>query len=179
MDQETGIWRPAPQRPYEWSGQALSVSVATLKMTAAALRSVRAMEAACIWLGPINEAGNAIVEAVVMPKQLNRPRNYSVSGSAMLEVANIGRAKGWTVVGAIHSHPGSSVEHSIYDDEMTPSRRAVSIVFPTYGHWTGNWPRDLGIHAYVNDYWYLLSDADAVRRVELHDGPQAFWMDLR
>lgn len=179
MDQETGIWRPAPQRLYEWGGQSLAVSIATLQLTAAALQSIRTMEAACLWLGPMDEAGNAKAEAVVMPKQVNRPRNYNISGNAMLEVANFGRSKGWTVVGSIHSHPGPSVEHSIYDDEMTPSRRAVSIVFPNYGHWTGSWPRNLGVHSYFGGYWHLLSDANATRRVELRDGPQAIWMDLR
>jgi proteasome lid subunit RPN8/RPN11 len=38
--------------------------------------------------------------------------------ASLLKVAELARAQGWTVVGAIHSHPGIDVEHSSYDDEM-------------------------------------------------------------
>ena len=117
--------------------------------------------------------------AVMMPKQLNRAGNYAVSAGAMLEVANVGRPRGWTVVGAIHSHPGTFVEHSRFDDEMTPSRRAVSIVFPGYGDWRGPWPRNLGVHSYSGDYWHLLTDAEAAKRVKVDDEAQALWVDLR
>ena len=83
------------------------------------------------------------------------------------------------MVGAIHSHPGVFVEHSRFDDDMTPSRRAVSIVFPCYGNWHAPWPKSLGVHSYSGNYWHLLSDADAAQRVSVDDGAQAIWMDLR
>lgn len=120
-----------------------------------------------------------LVKAVVVPMQINRPQNYSVPGEAMMKVAELARAQGWTVVGAIHSHPGVGVEHSSYDDEMTPSRRAVSIVFPRYGKWSGPWPRGLGVHEYFQGYWHLLSDEHAQSRVALSDGPEAPIFDLR
>ncbi|MGR5354382.1 Mov34/MPN/PAD-1 family protein, partial [Vibrio sp. DNB22_19_2] len=79
------------------------------------------VESACLWLGSLDSVGNGLVKAVVVPMQINRPQNYSVPGEAMMKVAELARAQGWTVVGAIHSHPGVGVEHSSYDDEMTPS----------------------------------------------------------
>lgn len=114
-----------------------------------------------------------------MPMQVNRPRNYSVPGEAMLKVAEIARVRAWTVVGAIHSHPGIGVEHSTYDDEMTPSRRAVSFVMPRYGQWPGPWPRGLGVHEYFERYWHLLSDEHAQQRVVLSDTPEVQTFDLR
>lgn len=176
---EHGVWRAPPPTPYVWGGQVLSVSAATVALTSAALRSAGAVEAACVWLGPMDSEGNAQVAAVIMPRQMNRARNYVIAGDAVLEVANYGRSQGWTVVGAVHSHPGPSVEHSTYDDEMTPSRRAVSIVFPCYGNWVGPWPRGLGVHAFAARYWHFLTEAEAERRVRIDNGQQALWKDLR
>lgn len=178
-EDDADLWREPPPSPYVWGGQCLEVSAATLALTAAALRSTGRREAGCLWLGPMDDEGNARTEAVIMPKQLNRAGNYAVAAGAMLEVANVARPRGWTVVGAIHSHPGTFVEHSRFDDQMTPSRRAVSIVFPCYGHWQAPWPKALGVHSYACDYWHLLTDADAAMRVQVMSGPQALWMDLR
>lgn len=102
-----------------------------------------------------------------------------VPGQAMVQVAQLARPHGWTVVGAIHSHPGLNVEHSTYDDEMTPSRKAVSLVVPQYGHWTGPWPRGLGVHEYFEKYWHLLTDEQARKRVHLSDAAQVPAFDLR
>lgn len=173
------FWRAPPPIPYVWGGQCLAVSAATLALTAAALRSVGRREAGCLWLGPTDDEGNTRAAAVIMPKQLNRAGNYAVSAGALLEVANVGRPRGWTVVGAIHSHPGTFVEHSRFDDEMTPSRRAVSIVFPCYGDWRGPWPSNLGVHSYSGDYWHRLTDSEAAKRVKVDDEAQALWVDLR
>ncbi len=179
MQYDADLRREPPPSLYVWGGQLLAASAATLELTAAALRSAGRREAGCLWLGPMDDVGNARATAVVMPKQTNRAGNYAVSASAMLEVADLGRPRGWTVVGAIHSHPGTFVEHSRFDDAMTPSRRAVSIVFPCYGNWQAAWPRNLGVHSYSGDYWHLLSDAESARRVRVEDEAQAFWMDLR
>lgn len=164
---------------YAPTGKVLTVSAQTLARTTATLYAAGKVESACIWLGTLDEHGNGTVKALVVPQQVNRPRNYSVSGEAMLEVAKLAREHGWTLVGAIHSHPGHSVEHSSYDDEMTPSRKAVSLVVPRYGHWTGPWPRGLGIHEYFEKYWHLLSDEHARQRVALSEEPEALAFDLR
>lgn len=139
----------------------------------------RSCPARSVRLGTLDDDGNGLVHAVVVPKQINRPRNYVVPGEAMLEVACLARAHGWTVVGAIHCHPGNSVEHSSYDDQMTPSRRAVSIIWPNFGRCADEWPRGLGVHEYFENYWHLLSDADARTRVVLTDALQAQTFDLR
>lgn len=179
MSDEFSLWRPGPPSRYVPTGKVLRVSVHTLARTNEVLRAAGRAESACIWLGPLDDNGNGLVKALVVPQQVNRLRNYSVPGEAMLKVAELARAYSWTLVGAIHSHPGLSVEHSSYDDEMTPSRRAVSLVVPRYGHWSGPWPRGLGIHEYSEKYWHLLSDEHARQRVALSDEPDAQAFDLR
>ena len=143
---ETLLWRPRPPSPYANTSKLLIVPSAAISKTASTLESSGKVESACLWLGPMDEAGNASVAAVVVPKQANQPRNYLVPGEAMLEVSAAARAQGWTLVAAIHSHPGSGVEHSTYDDQMTPSRKAIAIVFPNYGNWRNAWPYGLGVH---------------------------------
>jgi proteasome lid subunit RPN8/RPN11 len=179
MSDETGLWRPSPPSPYVPTGKVLTVPAKTLARTTAVLRSAGMVESACLWLGVLDDNGNGMVKALVVQGQVNRPRNYSVSGEAMLRVAALARAQGWTVVGAIHSHPGFDVEHSSYDDEMTPSRRAISVVVPRYGQWDGPWPTGLGVHEYFERYWHLLSDEHAQRRVSLSNEPEVQGFDLR
>ncbi|MCU7370736.1 hypothetical protein PEC18_07535 [Paucibacter sp. O1-1] len=94
MQDDTDLWRAPPPSQYAWGGQSLTVSAGTLALTAAALRSAGRREAGCLWLGPMDEAGNARAVAVIMPKQLNRDRNYAVAAGAMLEVAKVGRPRG-------------------------------------------------------------------------------------
>jgi hypothetical protein len=179
MNDETMLWRPRPPSRYVPTGKVLTVSAQTLARTAEVLRAAGTVESACLWLGSLDDDANGVVSAMVMPMQINQPFNYSVPGEAMLKVAELARARAWTVVGAIHSHPGIGVEHSRYDDEMTPSRRAVSIVMPRYGQWTGPWPRGLGVHEYFEKYWHLLSDGHARQRVVLSETPEVQTYDLR
>lgn len=173
------LWRPPPPSPYAPTGKVLTVPAQTLLRTAMLLRSAGPVESACLWLGSLDDDGHGLVDGLVIPAQVNRPRNYAIPGEAMLKVAALARARGWTVVGAIHSHPGASVEHSTYDDEMTPSRRAVSIVVPAYGRWSGPWPHGLGVHEYFEKHWHLLPDEHARRRVILSDAPEVPTFDLR
>lgn len=179
MNDETGLWRQRPPSTYLPTGKVLTVSAQTLARTIAVLCEAGMVESACIWLGSLDDNGNGLVKALVVPQQENRPRNYSVHGEAMLKVAEFARAQSWTLVGAIHSHPGLSVEHSSYDDEMTPSRKAVSLVVPRYGQWSGPWPRGLGIHEYFEKYWHLLPEEQARQRVALSDEPEAQTYNFR
>jgi hypothetical protein len=179
MSDETLLWRPRPPSNYVPTGKALSVPAATVGRTAAVLAKAGRVESACLWLGVLDDNGNGQVAALVSPKQINRTRNYSVPGEAMVEVANLARTRGWTIVGSVHSHPGVGVEHSTYDDEMTPSRRAVSIVFPRYGRWGDPWPQGLGVHEYFERYWHLLPDEHARKRVVLSQAPEVQLFDLR
>lgn len=179
MIDESILWRPKPPSQYVPTGKLLTLPAATLARTAEVLRSSGMVESACVWLGTLDENGNGMVKAMAIPMQVNRPRNYLVPGESMLKVAELARRQDWTLIGAIHSHPGDSVEHSRYDDEMTPSRRAVSIVIPRYGRWEGPWPVGLGVHEYAEKYWHLLSDEHAKLRVRLSEAAECPTFDLR
>lgn len=123
--------------------------------------------------------GDSVAHAVVIPKQVNRPRNYSISTSAMQEVGAVARPQAWTVVAAVHSHPGISVEHSEYDDEMAPSRRALSIVFANYAAYPVRWPIDVGMHEFIDNYWHLLPHGEAADRLLFDGDVEAHTIDLR
>jgi hypothetical protein len=179
MNDETMLWRPRPPSAYMPTNKVLKVPILTLARTAMVLRAAGPVESACLWLGSLTEEGHGTVKALVVPMQINRPRKYAVPGEAMLQVAEVARTNAWTVVGAIHSHPGVGVEHSRYDDEMTPSRRAVSLVMPHYGHWTETWPHGVGVHEYLERYWHRLSNEHARQRVNLTDAPEVPTIDLR
>lgn len=173
------MFRPAPVIPYRASGKITRVPLTALSTTIQILRAAGNVEAACFWLGAFDEVGNGSVGAVVVPNQINRARNYEVPSHAMLDVAAVARPNKWTIVGAVHSHPGQSVEHSRYDDQMTPSRRALSIVFPHYGKWSGPWAKDLGVHEYIDEYWHLLPEGDAERRIQFLSNQTIQVFDLR
>lgn len=178
-DEESGAWRSRPASTYWPSGRRLVASTQVLARTAAILQSVTKREAACLWLGEFDTRRDAVVRALVVPKQINRGRNYLVPAAASVEVANLARPRKWTVVAAVHSHPGAGVEHSEYDDEMTPSRQALSIVFPNYGDLQQHWSDSLGVHEYIDGYWHLLPPEDAQRRIVFDSGLRCEEYDLR
>lgn len=97
----------------------------------------------------------------------------------MVDIANAVRANGWKNLSQVHSHPGTMVEHSPYDDQMAVSRHSLSIVFPRYGNWGGRWSKGVGIHEWQAGYWHLLDDVAAANRVAIVDGSKAELLDFR
>lgn len=172
-------WRrtPAPS-PYRATGRVLKAPRALLGATLTALQSVGGQEAACLWLGTI-EDDVARVQGLIVPKQINRQLNYGIDARAMQEVAARARPRDWTLLANVHSHPGSNIEHSPYDDQMMPSRSALSIVFPNYGRWLGPWSVGIGVHEFIDAYWHLLPEADARSSVLWLDEPALIVEDLR
>lgn len=171
---------------------ALSVPADAIRMTSAFLRSMSGVESCCFWLGPRQE-GKATVMAIVVPRQRNQPGNYHVEPEAMLRVADVARPRGWTNLAQIHSHPGPDVRHSGYDDEMANSRRALSLIYPTYGALPGVWrfrgwlwrlspapiPRQIGVHAFLHSKWTLLDAAGIAPVMQIVSGPKPAFIDLR
>ena len=164
IDDEFTNRRQPPTTPYRPSGRILEAPESLLAQTLAALQSVPMREAACLWLG-VSEGNSARVKALVVPRQWNRRLNYEIPAEAMQTVAELARPRGWTLLANIHSHPGADTEHSLYDDEMMPSRKALSLVFPWHGHWRSPWPYDAGVHEFVDDYWHLLTEDAAGDRI--------------
>lgn len=170
--------RPPPPRPYAWGGQVLSVTVAAVGATLQMLQRAGARESGAFWYGERTPEGG-IVRAVLAPRQRMERDWFDVPPPAMSEMAEVLRDTDWRPLAQIHSHPGPRVEHSVYDDRMIGSRRALSLVVPHYGRWRGPWPSGLGVHEHQDDYWHLLDEAAAGRRVRLGPPINLLVRDLR
>lgn len=172
--------RPAPPRPYRPSARRLHACTNALTTTLQALRSVGEREGCCFWYGERGADGTDQLKVVVMPRQLNRLLNYYVPADAIQAAHSVARSLGCTFLANVHSHPGFDVEHSRYDDEMMPSRSALSLVFPHYGGWQPDaWPSGVGVHEFQDEYWHLLGPDHAATRI-LWDSPgDTSFVDMR
>ncbi len=171
----------------------LNIPADAIRMTSRFFQSMRGVESCCFWLGPRSADGTGTVMSIVVPRQRNNPGNYHIEAEAMIEVANIARPRGWTNLAQVHSHPGGDVRHSGYDDEMANSRRALSLIYPSYGHspgmwrfrgwlwslWPGVFPKSVGVHAFKNSRWTFLDDGRRAEAISIVPGPAPKLIDLR
>jgi hypothetical protein len=177
MFDESGDFRKPPVVPYQAIPASLWVSENVITSTLRALRRAGHREAAVFWYG-VRGSNDAQVKAVITPQQTMTRGNYHISPAAMSEMVSLLDAD-WKPLAQVHSHPGSWVEHSLYDDLMISSKRALSIIFPFYGEWSQDWPRGIGVHEWQNGYWHRLDVSLAARRVRLTKTEEIFEKDLR
>ena len=160
--------RPPAPRPYIPTGAELCVPGDAVAATFRLLSAAGSLESCVFWYGP-RDGGDGTVSVVRAPVQSSTRFNYHVDEAAMSGmVATL--PPGVRPLAQIHSHPGRGVEHSRYDDEMTNSRRALSLVFPEYGRVPDAWLDGIGVHEWQDDYWHLLASAAATARVRLAEG---------
>jgi hypothetical protein len=169
MDSEDALFRPAPALPYQPVTLQLRVPADALSATLMLLQRAGQCESGLFWYGPKDSVGNGTVMWVVAPRQRMSWGNYHISAEALAEVVHR-LPNDWKPLAQVHSHPGLGVEHSTYDDRMASSRRALSLVFPSYGRPTAPFPRGVGVHEWQSDYWHLLDLEYATRRVIVVDG---------
>lgn len=169
MESEDDLMRPRPLRPYQPGNIRLNLPESALKATLALLQRAGARESGLFWYGPKDQAGNGRVAYVAAPRQLMTWGNYHVPADALSEVVR-GLDEGWSPLAQVHSHPGLRIEHSRYDDRMASTRKALSLVFPSYGRPRDPFPAGVGVHEFQHDYWHLLDAVNAARRVVLCDG---------
>jgi hypothetical protein len=166
MHDEDFELRQRPAQPYRKPSILTLVPSVALESTVALLRRAGRYESAVFWYGTKDGTGNATVAYVVSPQQISRPRNYHVPSSSVSAMVKRLRP-GWRPIAQIHSHPGDNVEHSVYDDSMAISTKVLSLVIPRYGNWSGIFPEGVGVHEWQNDYWHLLTNADAQARIRV------------
>jgi hypothetical protein len=164
MDSEDDLRRPRAPRPYSESGLRLEVPEQALSSTLRLLQDAGRRESGLFWYGTRDDAGNGRVQYVVAPRQRMAPRNYAVATEALSEIVHQ-LPDGLKPLAQVHSHPGRFVEHSRYDDEMASSKKALSLVFPFYGHAAGAFLEGIGVHEFQIDYWHYLAPDVAARRV--------------
>ncbi len=177
-DERFPLRQPAPQ-PYVLGARTLLLPTSALHATLTMLQRAGDHESGAFWYGPRDAGGNGVVKAVIAPRQEMARTNYHVSPAAMSAMVNRLPDSGWKPLAQVHSHPGTDVEHSLYDDAMAASSRALSIVFPAYGRWSRLWPEGIGVHEHQRDYWHLLSMADAADRVRLTNDAEILVEDMR
>ena len=163
--------------PYSPVDACLEVPIDAIEATLALLRAAGARESGLFWYGPRAGAGG-VVRSIRAPRQVMHPFNYTVDTAALSEMT-AGLPDDFRTLAQIHSHPGPSVEHSRYDDEMVGSRRALSLVFPNYGLVTRAWPQGVGVHEFQDGYWHLLTDDEAAARVRLTPRADIERLDFR
>lgn len=175
---ELDSWRPAPTQPYRLPAAQLHLPRRALQRALEVCRQSGRLETCCLFYGK-RDIDRAFIEAVVVPAQQQTWGNYFVPIESMRTVHARVAPLGLRNLAQLHSHPGHHVEHSSYDDEMANSRKALSLVVPHYGHWQNSWPSGIGVHEFQNDFWHLLCDGDAMRRIVLTDTPAVNFVDCR
>ncbi|MGY4608620.1 hypothetical protein ACVW16_007032 [Bradyrhizobium sp. USDA 4474] len=169
MDAEDNLRRPAPKRPYAPVDQVLKVSAQALETTLSLLQRAGDRESGLFWYGDRDAAGNGVVRHVAAPRQAMSWGNFHIAPEALAEIVHR-LPQGCKPLAQIHSHPGVRVEHSNYDDRMMSSRRSLSLVFPSYGVSRAGFPEGVGVHEWQIDYWHLLDETAARRRIVATDG---------
>jgi hypothetical protein len=169
MDSEDALFRPAPAQPYQPVKIQLRMPADALAATLMLLQRAGQRESGLFWYGPRDGVGNGTVMWVVAPRQRTSWGNYHISPEALAEVVHR-LPDEWKPLAQVHSHPGLGVEHSNYDDRMASSRRALSLVFPSFGRPIAPFPKEVGVHEWQSDYWHLLDLERATRRVIAVEG---------
>ena len=170
MEAEDLLKRPEPTRPYERVAAQLTLPAGGLKATLAMLQRAGKRESGLIWYGPRAENGDGVVKLVVAPRQRMTWGNYHIPAEAVAMVVRR-LPDDWRPLAQVHSHPGIWVEHSTYDDRMALSRRALSVVFPHYGHYSApTFPLGVGVHEFQSNYWHLLPSDVVAGRILISDG---------
>lgn len=166
-----GGTRPEPLQAYVPNGRVLSVPRQGIDAVFQVLRPYarRRVEAGMFFYGERYPNGDTLVRSVVVPRQENHWGNYYVSAQAMAEVALATNDTDWVNIAQLHTHPGTWVDHSPYDDRVANSIRAISVVIPRYGRDASSWPSALGVHEWQEGHWHRLDTATSASRIQVVD----------
>lgn len=119
------------------------------------------VEGGCFWYGtraPDPEQSSQ-VGTIGIPRQINRPRNFSIPADALAEMNGaVGRDE--EVLVQLHGHPGPDVRMSEWDKQMAVSRQIVSVILPFWGAAERLATVSIGVHIF---------DAGAWRRVDVRE----------
>lgn len=159
----------SPPDPPRWNGSVVQVLHAhpdILALTRVAFLSTarRGVECGLFWYGTSQEA-KSTVHAIVVPDQINSWGHYELPEHAVDALSEATRPRGWFNLSQVHTHPSSWVGHSDYDDRYANSRKALSLVFPSYGRVHPRWPEDIGVHEFLEGRWQRLSDGKVPLRI--------------
>ncbi len=103
-----------------------------------------------------------VVTTVIRPDAIMTRGSFETSAAANAAVVTYLSDAGLSLIGQIHTHPGSFVDHSAGDDEdaFMPIENSVSIVVPNYGR-EGMLPLNrCGVHRYEAGVFRRLHGAE-------------------
>ena len=112
-------------------------------------------------------AADSVVTTLACPNARLEKTHFTVSSEAMSECGTHFRKFGLARIAQVHTHPGTWVGHSPYDDQMAYSQRtgAVSIVLPEHAR---KRPRlqNCGVHVRTETGWVQIptDEVDALIR---------------
>jgi hypothetical protein len=136
------------------------------------LRSYRSDEEShegIVYLAGREQGGESIVLCVLSPSAVTSPGSFKTNSDANASVIRALAKLSLTLVGQVHSHPGSWVGHSHGDDigAMVRFSGYWSLVVPWFAR-NGMLPlTSCGIHLYQDGRFHQLSDSAVFRRVYL------------
>lgn len=106
------------------------------------------------YLDGIATERDSIVTTLTFPNARLEKTHFTVSSEAMSECGGHFRKFALTRVAQVHTHPGTWVGHSSYDDEMAYSQHlgAISIVLPEHAR-KRPLLQDCGIHIRAKAGW--------------------------
>ena len=99
-----------------------------------------------------------VATTLTLPNAELHPTYFTVTGEAMSEAGQHFRRFGMQRLAQVHTHPGSDVRHSPYDDENAYSQLdgSVSIVLPEHARRRPEL-RECGVHVRDASGWQRLS----------------------
>lgn len=151
-----------------WS---MPANVLSDSISAMANDGKRGNEGIVLWLGQITGHEATITHLVTLPERWTRkfPDYLEVSAEALNTLADVAEALDVSLVGQIHSHPGTYVDLSIPDRRFGISAPYyLSVVAPHYAQRPNMRWADCGLHQFRPGMGFCrLSSAEANRRLSV------------
>jgi hypothetical protein len=121
------------------------------------------VEAGVYWYG-IRNLEAAAACSVGIPRQVNRRANFTVAADDLAALTRV-MSEPLVVIAQLHTHPGKDTRHSSWDDDLTVSRKILSIVLPEYGR--DPKLEEAGIHECLDGGWLRLERREVADRIVL------------
>lgn len=133
----------------------------------------RGNEGFVLWLGRVTGEGATITHLVTLPDRWVRknPQYLEVAPDALSALLDVAEPLEISLIGQIHSHPGTYVDLSIPDRRYGISAPYyLSVVAPFYAQRPETQWAECGVHQFLPDAgFYRLSQSEVSRRVVVTD----------
>lgn len=112
-----------------------------------------------------------VATTLTFPNAEMHLRYFTVSGDSMSEAGQHFRHFGMERLAQVHTHPGSDVSHSLFDDENAYCQLdgSVSIVIPYYGQYRSDLTK-CGVHIREPNGWRRLNKGEIEHVIKIIPG---------